>query len=503
MRKILCTLCIAFTLIISSISVVAETTKYQPNLFTDESTIEEDLQNLNIDINDYYKPKYNYGKWYVVGMSEGYVDTDTFDIQTYFYIYNPSSPKNYEYWYQDNDDAGEEHFNQITDFNLTYKLSGKQDSNLAEVLSINYDHHLYKIKGFIYNFKERAEIEILNIQNFMTTGFGFVSKSTFKAICNHSKLNGFSVELAFNSTIIIDSVEVVGMEIQPNNSFFTYIFSGEFFEDIFKDGVNSKKLQLYFYNFNFPDHIKPDSIEKAVFQYNKELWKKKYRLKDFSAPELLSDDRISSEEVISELLPGEFSFDIGNKREPITFPRFYLGDRIKDKQFGDLEFTSTDKASFNYDCSIFLDYNYELEYDRFEVSIFGKRPDTRYQEYSKLKDVELIELWYEKDSILYKCQVVSSPTDSKPMYPNNPKSNWDRFVEWFMDNFPMSALLVIGIPVLIIIVAIFFPQIFVLGIKGFFNAIQSLVQFIVKFIRVILSILTFPFRLIIRIFKRE
>lgn len=398
----------------TSISVAAEATKYQPNLFTDETSIEDDFKLLNIDINDYYKPeKYNYQKWYVIGMSEGYVDTDSFDIQTYFYLYNPT-----EYGSTDN------YMSTPASFYLNYKIGEageEQSEQLAIKLDYNKEHLIYKIKGFTYSFTERAEIYITKIKHFSLNGSGITSDSSFKAVANHSKLNGFQVELSFNSTIIIESVEVVGMEIQPNNSFFNYVFSGEIFKDLFTDGVNSEKLKLYFYNFNFPNHIKPNSIEKAVFQYEKEFWKKKYRLKDFSAPELLSDDKISSEELTSELLPGEFTFDIGDKRDPITFPRFYLGNRINDQQFGDLEFKSIDIASFDYDCSIFLDYNCELEYDRFEINIFGKSPDTRYQEYSKLKDVELIELWYEKDSILYKCQVVSSPTDSKPMYPENPE----------------------------------------------------------------------------------
>ncbi len=471
----------------------AEEVKYG-NLITDETTIEEDFKLLNIDINEYYKPtKYNYQKWYVIGMSEGYVDTEDYEIQTYFYLYNPV-----EYG------ASNNYMSTVASIYLSYNLKESvQGANnySCQKLDYNKEHLIYKVKGFTYDFKEREEIYITSIKHYNFYGSGITSDSGFKAVANHSKLNGFQVELSFNSTLIIEDIAVAGIEITPKNSIFNYLFSGKFFEDLFKKGVNSKTLQLFFYNFNFPKRIKPDSIEKAVFQYQKESWKKKYRLKGFNWT-YHSEEQTNTESKNPSLFPKDFTFDVGDQREELNFPRFYLGNRIKDKQFGDLIFKEEDSNLFDRDCSIFLDYDYEVVYERMEVNIFGNQPDTKYIEYSKLSDVELLELWYQQDGILYKCQVVSQPEDSKPIQPEDPASSWEKFCKWFIEKFPWS-LLIFAAPVLVIVVAIFFPHIFSLIFNFLivvFNYIISALQWLLK---TILKIITFPIWIIIRIFKRE
>ncbi len=414
MKKIGFMICLLF---LCFFTVSAEEIEYQ-NVITDETTIEEDFQVLGMDIEEYYQPKYNYSKWYVVGMSESY-DIPTYDIQTYFYIYNPMKLESFT---QELEIDGEWCSSELESITLEYKLSNTTNFVNSKILDTNYEHHLLKVKGFKYPFCETAKIEILSIQDICTYMPGIVSESTFKATTNHSKLNGLSIELSFNSTLIIDDIVVAGIEITPKNSIFNYLFSGKFFEDLFKNGVNSKTLQLFFYNFNFPERIKPDSIEKAVFQYQKESWKKKYRLKGFNW-NFQSEEKLNTESKNPTLSPKDFTFDIGDKREELNFPRFYLGNRINDKQFGDLVFKEEDSTLFNRDCSIFLDYNYEVVYERMEVNIFGTQPDTKYVEYSKLNDVELLELWYHQDGILYKCQVVSKPTDPIPITPK-PDDPW-------------------------------------------------------------------------------
>lgn len=471
----------------------AEEVKYG-NLITDETSIEEDFKSLNIDINEYYKPtKYNYQKWYVIGMSEGYVDIEDYEIQTYFYLYNPC-----EYG------ASNNYMSTVASLYLTYKL-GEHGEEVKEYsvqkLDYNKEHLIYKVKGFTYDFKEREEIYITSIKHYNFYGSGITSDSGFKAVANHSKLNGFQVELSFNSTLIIEDIAVVGLEITPKNSIFNYLFSGKFFEDLFKDGVNSKTLQLFFYNFNFPKRIKPDSIEKAVFQYQKESWKKKYRLKGFNWT-YYSEEKTNTESKNSSLFPKDFTFDVGDQREELNFPRFYLGNRIKDKQFGDLIFKEEDSNLFDRDCSIFLDYDYEVVYERMEVNIFGTQPDTKYIEYSKLSDVELLELWYQQDGILYKCQVVSQPEDSKPVTPEEPLSLWERFCKWFTEKFPYSLLIFLA-PVLLIIVAIFVPHVFSLILNFIITGIQFIINAFQRIVKAIIYIITLPIRLIIRIFKRE
>lgn len=492
----------------TSISVAAETTKYQPNLFTDETSIEDDFKLLNININEYYKPKYNYGKWYVIGMSEGYVDTESFDIQTYFYIYNPSSPKTYEYWYQDDDDLGEEHYNEITDFNITYKLTGKQNSSLSKVLSINYDHHIYKVKGFIYSFKERAEIEILSIQNFMTSGWGYTSESTFKSICNHSKLNGFSVELSFNSTLIIEEYTVVEVEVHQDDNFINGWNS-------FWSGKDPSVL-VYFYNFNFPDHIEYDSVEYAKFQYDyltvyEKIWTKQNNY----GGEWVPDDRYTNdcikdiknrEKVISEYRDDSKTLRVNNNSQELTFPTFYLGNRVTAKQFGTLKIEESDEKLFDYDCSILLESTYKTRSDWYGKGPSGKL-NQHYMEldYTTLDKVEILELHYKNDGILYKCQVVNKPVDNEDfdkVDTTPPESAWTKFCNWFKDQFPWS-LLIFAAPVLLIIAAILFPHVFSLILKYIVAGFKSVISALQWVVKAIIYIITLPIRLIIRIFKRE
>ena len=210
MRKILYTLFIGFMLAVCSMSVSAAPTKYQPNVFTDETTIEEDFKNLNIDINSYYKPKnYEHEKWYVIGMAEGYANTDAFDIQTYFYLYNP-----YEYGAKDN------YMSTVSSIYMTYKVDGHEVENASALkLDYNQEHLIYKVKGFIYSFSERSEIFISKIQHYNLYGLGITSDSNFKATCNHSKLNGFAVELKFNSTVILEEYEIISVTIPKESSF--------------------------------------------------------------------------------------------------------------------------------------------------------------------------------------------------------------------------------------------------------------------------------------------
>ncbi len=463
MKRIVSLIICTLLFLICTSKVSAEEIKYG-NLITDETTIKEDFKLLGLSINDYYKPSYNYSKWYVIAMSESYIDEENYDIQTYFYLYNPTRFG-----------EGSDHMSTVSDFTFTYELKNAEILYKSHGSKLDYDreHLIYKVKGFAYKYSPSVEISITKIQHFNLRGLGITNDSNFKATAKHSKVNGFNVELNFNSTLIIDDIEVVSLQIEPNNNMFKYIFSGELFEDTFKGGVNDSTLQLYFYNFNFPKHIKPDSIEYAYFELKKELWQQKWkRPGDIWKEEY--HKVIETKELNYELYPEDFTFDIGNKVEKISFPRFYLGDRYKDKQFGDLSFEKLDAAKFDRDCSIFLDYNYELEYLRYDPRVIGHiQPDLKYRDYSKLKDVELLELWYKKDGITYKCQIVSNPTDSVPVIAEHPKSPWDKIkeiiikiVDWILNNvfqtdskaFPEEAKLAIGF-VLCVVALIVLPYI--------------------------------------------
>lgn len=474
-----------------SISAAASELEYVNNIFTDETSIEDDFQNLQMDINDYYKPNYNYSKWYVIAMSEAYAN-ENYDIQTYFYIFNPTNPKIYEDYWQDLDDVGEEHYQRITDFKLKYTLSGTEKEGFFEVLSINYDHHIYKVKAFVYEYTSRAEIAISSVQNYTSevNGLDFISESTFKATCNHSKLNGFNVELDFNSTIIIDECKVVEVEVHQDDKFINNWNS-------FWSGKDPSVL-VYFYNFNFPKHIKYDEVVYAKFQYDYlTVYEKIWTHQESYGGEWVPDDRYTEynlkeikdrEKVVSEYNNESKTIRVNKHSQELTFPTFYLGNRIKDKQFGDLD-VEGQTESFNYDCSILLDSTYRIRRDGYGGKGPSGKLNQHYMEldYTTLDQVELIELHYKNEGILYKCQVVSRPIQNEEFdkVTAKPPNKENKFIEFLMK---------IGE--------------FVLNLFGVLNPSKSLKIFVgaavciltIVLLPCILKIIALPFRIL---FKRE
>lgn len=430
MRKFIAVIIVLFSLSFITMEVSAEEISYR-NLITDETTIAEDFKLLNMNIEDYYQPSFISEKWYVVGMSEAYVNSENYDIQTYFYIYNPMSPHSYEY-YDTEEDDGEEYYNQLESFGIKYLLGNQTlSTDDATVLNINYEHHLYKIKAFTYSYRDRVEISILEIHNNMT--FGNRSKSnesTFKATASHSKLDGLSVELTFNSTIIIDELECISLDVLPESNFGNWFFGNVSFKEFVTKNIIDKKLRLYFYNFNFPKNIQPDSIEYAKFSYYKENWEKERKRVGSTAIwhwEEVRNEKASEQHVISEYFPGTHKFQVGKYSEELEFETFVLGNRIEKEQHGYLEFSEEQKKSFNYDCSILLDNEYVIVRD----SDGGTVSYSESTNYTKLRDVDFLELWYKKDGIIYKCQVVShSPEDEYKGEVGPDLSWWEKLLLW-------------------------------------------------------------------------
>ncbi len=478
----------------------AEEVKYG-NLITDETTIEEDFKLLNIDINEYYKPtKYNYQKWYVIGMSEGYVDTENYEIQTYFYLYNPS-----EYGSSNN------YMSTVASIYLSYKI-GEHGEEVKEYSTIkldyNQEHLIYKVKGFTYDFKEREEINITAIKHYNFYGSGITSYSSFKAVANHSKLNGFQVELSFNSTLIIEEYTVVEVEVHQDDNFINGWNS-------FWSGKDPSVL-VYFYNFNFPDHIEYDSVEYAKFQYDYlTVYEKIWTKQNSYGGEWVPDERYSKdcikniknqEKVISEYRNDSKTLRVNNNSQELTFPTFFLGNRVTAKQFGTLKIEESDEHLFDYDCSILLDSTHKTRHDWYGNGPSGKL-NQHYMEldYTTLDKVEILELHYKNDGILYKCQVVNKPVDNEDfdkVDTTPPESAWTKFCNWFKDRFPWS-LLIFAAPVLVIVVAIFFPHIFSLILNFLIEGFKYIISALQWLLKTILKIITFPIWIIIRIFKRE
>lgn len=395
-------------LLLSSVKVNASETNYD-SYIGDETSIEEDFETLGIDIKSYYKTTYNdYQKWYVVAMSETYVDEVNYDIQTYFYLYNPRIITNL-----------------IDSIRITYKFSENGAEEVIKSTDWIYseEHLLYKIKGFRYNFENEKDIYITKISHLeriisededkYDEIYLKENESYFKATANHSRLNGFSVELNFDSTLIIDQFTVVEVNVDADSNLYTWW--DEFWTD-------EKNMLVYFYNFNFPDNIKPDRIDYAKFQYDYITAERYDLLSNLMQPG--EPYIIEKEKIIEEYEPGTKKLRVNKHSTELEFPTFYLGNRIKDKQFGKFDLTGQTEA-FDYDCSILLcstmktkntmyvgDYNFQGYHYR----------------YTTIDKVEMLELHYTKDNVLYKCQVVNKPVDKDDfdhVEANPPKSWWE------------------------------------------------------------------------------
>ena len=446
MKKLIWSILI-FLFTFSPLLVRAEEVKYG-NLVTDESTIEEDFELLGLNINDWYKPtKYDYNKWYVIAMSEAYVDTTDYDIQTYFYFFNP----NYSTW------------SSWPDFK--YKINGIDKGEYwGSGLSYDIEHNIYKVKGFTYKFNEEATIEIYEIID----SYGEY-KSDFKATANHSKLNGFGVELSFNSMLVLEEYKVVPVEVEQDKNFKNW------WNSLF--GNEPIAMTIYFYNFNFPDHIEYDDVNYAKFEYDvvtyqEDISDRKTILGQTTHLFYTNNEEIKRESnKIKEYKPGSDILYVNDNSMKLNFPTLYLGNRIDNKQFGDLQMDPY-KNLFDYDCSILLGSTYKYEIGEFKCPICENKflsSNCGYSyKYNQMEEIEILELHYKNDGILYKCQVAGdnlSPGDpgyNDPITPDNPNENlfdkimeeikgwfkgiWDNIINWFKDIYQKYKipLLIIG-----------------------------------------------------------
>ena len=499
MKKILIFLFLIVTLFTTNITISANEVTFQ-NKITDTSPIDEDLKIIGLDIEDFYKPSnYSYDKWYIVGLSEAYVDNY---VQTYFYLYNMSgvnfSKIEIDYF--------------LNDISYTYELN---------ILDYDAEHYLIKTKGFTYDYISKAQIKVENIittyqyEDDINSGNIIeetkIDKSNFEATLNHSKDNdSISLNLNYNSTLIIDNYKVVQVEV--------------FQDDNFLNNWNSfwtcsnASLLLYFYNFDFPDRIKPDNIEYAKFEYD---YLKYYEMicldsTDFTPSEYYSEynikELVNKETVIKEYDDTIKELSVNSHSQTLTFPNFYLGNRVQDGQFGNLNL-SGELDSFSYDCSILLDATYK-EWDRnyHTVKPLHNVPCNDIY-YTTLDKVNIIELHYTINDQVYKAQVVSGPVDNddfddvvaEPPTNTNEISFFQKLLIDIADfmlklvginpgivpNVIKYAISSVALVLLLILIIVLFPTLITIA-----SAIINASFFIIK---KIIQIITAPFRL----FKRN
>lgn len=481
-----------FLSLFTMLYVSAEEITYQ-NVITDDTTIEEDFEILGMEIEDYYIPKsYDYDKWYVIAMSEAYIDKE---IQTYFYLYNPAG------------------LVVIPPLRINYSISEGQTLQ-TDLTILEYDagHGYLKANGFKYSYRESCTIGISSIlseyEEDDPINSGEVIKtyredsSDFKASLTHSLLNeSFGIELNFNSTLVIEDYHVVRVSITQDDNF---INNWNTFW-----GGKEISLDLYFYNFNFPERIKYDSVEYAKFQYDYlTYYEEVYQFSGFGD----NKKELRNEElVISEYTNDSKTLRVNDRSQEMTFPTFYLGNRFDDGQF-DLKnkiLLSGEEEYFDCDCSVLLDSTYR-DTIRISGQVMGVGCEVGQKlNYTVLDQIELLELHYKNDGILYKCQVVVPPVDDDDILDiiiGNDTSWIEKLLikiaDFILNLFQMNPNLVpnwgkyiIGGAVLIVALVILVISIPGLGkviIKGL-GILGTGIWFVVSL----------PFRLIGKLFKRE
>ncbi len=382
-----------------------------PSKVIDSTTsIEDDFLNLNLNIDDYYIPvKYDYSKWYVVAMALVFEDDK---IQSYFYLYNPTP-------------------NTASAFEIKYKLDNVMYNGYFFKLKTLLDHGLYKVKGFTMpnQVNKTSQIEVSNI-----IAGDVNSKSDFSLEASISQ-NGteLTISTKFNSTIIIEEYTVIQIEVHQDDNF----ING--WNSFWNNGETT--VLVYFYNFNLPKDIKYDSIEYAKFQYDYLTYHDvEYWLSNYGENE---HNLTNSEKVVSEYNNESKKLRVNDTSQELNFPTFYLGNRIKDKQFGSLNITLPE-TSFDYDCSVLLDSSYKT-IQKISRLLLGNTVNVGEQsDYTMLDQIEMLELHYQKDGVIYKCQIISQSVDKDDVEQGEAvdQSLWSQFVKWFLDNFPLSLAII-------------------------------------------------------------
>ena len=457
---------------------------------TSTTSIANDFEILGLDINDFYKPKsYDYDKWYVVAAAEDMKKENDYNIQSYIYVFNPFDKA-----------VGKDSESFMLYYNFSDGFTRLSNTSIA---AYDAEHLIYKLEAFRYNFVEKEKITISKITYTFETRLGteeepITQEVDFSYEVTHSKEDGCYISLEFDSLLILEEYDVLKINIEQDNNFFN--FFNKFY------GFAPTNMYVYFYNFNFPERIKYDDVTYAKFEYDYIEVQTQTPIAGYEKYYPSKYEEKSRTRKPNEYYPGDQEIQVNGNSQKLTFPTIYLGNRLQDNQFGDLE-VSGDVESFNYDCSILLDYTYAT-ITPMQMHIPDLLNGTslqyvgNYSEYTAIDKVEILELHYENDGITYKCQVAggliddedfSEGTAKDPTFSIIPKwwenlleelkQLWDKLLAWIEEN-PIQNI------VIAIIVAI-------LSIAVIAALIWALIKYILRFIlKLIFKIILLPFKLI-------
>lgn len=411
----------------------------------DQTSIEEDFQVLDMELENYYlhtiriqdyedSQSYidslnNWDRFYVVGVSEKLTENE---VQTYFYLFNPIA-------HQLADNQEIDYLRSIS-FNCRLNQKEIQVTN-AQILDQIASRGLYKVKGFVYELTETAEITVTAIKMDCKHFYQRQTETTFKASVFHNGTDQ-TVTLSFDSTLIIEEMESVSVRIPPHSQtlldgFFSF-WENTFWQNIVLGQISD--LYLTFYNFNFPNNIQPDTIDYAKFNYDV------ITSHTIMRNGITTLDETNQERVSNEYFPGTKTFQNNKYSVELDFDVFVLGNRIDKGEFGYIDFSEEEKREFDYDASILLDsYATGIKNTVVDVEGLGMIPITETKDVS-IENIEFLELWYSKDDVQYRCQIVSEPIDPDIINPGVKKEWWEQIFEvfrivgaWVLELFNLSA----------------------------------------------------------------
>lgn len=472
---------------------------------TDESTIEQDLTMMGLNYSDYAMSSENierlkkfsdsegYSEQFVVAVGENY-DHPSNQIASYIYYYNPI------YYYRDINITLDIYANDvqsvIAHYNNDYKdMEILKEDKTAGILC-------FKFEGI---FSKTDLVRKYNV-NINDSGMGkegfecqYVTEYSGEKMCNYFN---------YDSVLYITKDKVVSCVFKDCKDIQAGPLS-DMFTAMFKSDPNLNTV-AYFYNFSSDKKI--EKIISANMSWIANNHRSGYLgINPNFIPIETKNDRTPKNEVIgiqdrTEIKLWDDKFTIDPFAVPASerlnqLPKDYVSQMTKEEKanFTDYEY------SILFESGLYKNLVYNV------TDIFTGEKPYYYKEMLLVEDVRLTKLVYETDGVIYSSIAVDNdgpddgigPNDKPDVTSKELETGWDKFVEWFKDNFPFSILIIVAPVIVIIVIAIFCPHIFTLILNYLVAAGRFVIKIIQWIIEIIINVITLPFRLIFRLFKRE
>ena len=449
---------------------------------TESSSLRDDLALLGLDINDYYlNDNAGLTDLYLIAIGESYVDGF---VKQYYYLYYPGYKANAF----------------VDLYRIVFDING-YSYNFDVSDSVEYDERgLAKLSGAVLQLQDTIEMKCTGfegdvVQNGIDVANShFDSEFTYYAERSYEN-DVFTNDYNYTSYLVIQNYEVVRVNVDEDEGYFDNW--SEFWN------ASDSSVDLYFYNFDFPDRIAPDFIEYAKFSYlYKQYEKYEYLTEDLY--DLYKDQRgepydnlLSSTPLVNEYYPGSKNLTLkcgyfNTSTVSVDYDVFYLGNRYSDGQFHftDDTIVEGDVSAFDRDCSILIDMSYKKVTPQY-IGVMGAATIelANITEYSALDEVVLIELCYSVDGDYVQSFVIDTPVDEDDIIDFEVNANM------FPDDDFGDLEIILGILIFVVgLVALSYVVPFVKTIlSGLIDAISFLIQLLV-------SLITLPFELLASIF---